>query len=419
MNEIESSLLQLAAALGIGLMIGIERERHNAVERRGEGGAPVDAAGVRTFTLTALAGALSLWLGQEPAFIACGLVVGALVAIGYQRTRERNPSMVTEIAQLVTFLLGGLALREPGLASGLGVLAALLLASHTRLHNWIHHVLTDEETRAALLLGACALIVLPLTPHQAVDPWGAIRPRQLWTLAVAVMAINGAGYVALRALGPRAGLPMAGLLSGFVSSTATIGAMASRARERPALRGAAVAGAALSLVATIVQLAVVISLVDPALMTRLGLPLIAAGLVTAAYGALFTWRGAREPGASGKDVGRPFELRTAFVFVLVVGAALLASALLTQWLGEGGLLLASAVSGLADAHAAAISAASLSSTGEVGADLAALAVLAGFSSNALSKVVVACSLGDRGYAIALVPGIALGACTAWAVLLVR
>ncbi len=418
MNDVEDLLLQLAAALGIGLIIGIERERNDAADRRMDGGAGGEAAGVRTFTLTSLAGAVSLWLGEEPAFIASGVIVGVLIAIGYQRTRDRNPSMVTEIAQGTTFLLGGLALREPVLASGLGVLTAALLASRTRLHNWIHHVLTDEEIRAALLLAACTLIVLPLTPHDAVDPWGAIRPRQLWTLVVAVLAINSAGYVALRALGPRAGLPLAGFLSGFVSSTATIAARASRARDHPALRSGAVAGAALSSVATVVQLAVVIALVNPDLLGRLTLPLGAAGVSAAAYAAFFTWRSAREPAPPTGAIGRPFELRTAFVFVLVVGMALLASALLTQWLGDRGLLLATAVSGLADAHAAAISAASFAAAGAVGVDLAVLAVLAGVSSNALSKTAVACSIGDRAYAFALVPGIALSICAAWAALLV-
>lgn len=412
-------LLQLAAALGVGLMIGIERERQNASGRLAAEGNVAEPAGVRTFTLTALAGAVSLWLGEAPAFIGCGLVVGALIAIGYQRTRERDPSMVTEIAQLTTFLLGGLALREPALAAGLGVLTAVLLASRTRLHNWIHHVLTDEEIRAALLLGACTLIVLPLAPHEAVDPWGVLRPRQLWTLAVAVMAIHAAGYVAVRALGPRAGLPLAGFLSGFVSSTATIGAMGARAREQPTLRSGAVAGAALSSVATVVQLAVVIGLVNPAMIGPMTLPLLAAGLGAAVYAALFTWRSTREPAPPGGAIGRPFELRTAFVFVAVVATALLASALLTQELGDSGLMLATAVSGLADAHAAAISAASLAASGTVGVDLAVIAVLAGLSSNALSKIAVAGSLGDRAYALALVPGIVFSVGAAWAALFLQ
>ncbi|HWK72844.1 MAG TPA: DUF4010 domain-containing protein [Povalibacter sp.] len=401
-------VVRLAVALGAGLLIGIERERSHNKNQSNE------AAGVRTFTLTALVGAISLQLGQELAFIAFALILGALIAVGYGRTRHRDPGMTTEVAQLATFLLGGLAMREPQLAAALGVVVAILLAARTRLHNWIHHILTDQEIRDGLLLAAAALVILPLTPQEAIDSWGVIKPRQLWALAVTVMAINGVGYIALRVLGPKIGLALAGFFSGFVSSTATIGAMGTRAKEQPELRHGAVAGAAVSSVATVVQLAVVIGLVSTALLLELALPLAAAGLMAAIYAGLFTVRSVRQRGESTAPAGRPFDPKTALVFVVVVGAALVATALLTQWLGTRGLLLASAVSGLGDAHASAISAASLAANGAATLDLAAMAVLAGFTTNALSKLIVAFSLGDRHYALALAPGIVLSVAASWA-----
>lgn len=404
-------VIRLAVALGVGLLVGIERERSNRRNPSHE------AAGVRTFTLTALIGAISLQLGQELAFIAFALILGALVAVGYGRTRHLDPGMTSEVAQVATFLLGGLAMREPQLAAGLGVVVAILLAARTKLHNWIHHVLTDEEIRDGLLLAAAALIVLPLTPQEAIDPWGVIKPRQLWTLAVTVMAINGIGYIALRVLGPKVGLALAGFFSGFVSSTATIGAMGTRAQEQPELRHGAVAGAAVSSVATVAQLAVVVGLVSSALLFELALPLAAAGSMATIYAALFTARSVRQRGESTAPAGRPFDPKTAFMFVAVVGAALVATALLTQWLGTRGLLLASAISGLGDAHAAAISAASLAANGAARLDLAAMAVLAGFTANALSKLIVAFSLGGRPYALALAPGLVLSVAASWAVLL--
>lgn len=403
-------VVRLAVALGAGLLIGIERERSHNKKQSDE------AAGVRTFTLTALVGAISLQLGQELAFIAFALILGALIAVGYGRTRHRDPGMTTEVAQLATFLLGGLAMREPQLAAALGVIVAILLAARTRLHNWIHHVLTDQEIRDGLLLAAAALVILPLTPQEAIDPWGVVKPRQLWALAVTVMAINGIGYIALRVLGPKIGLALAGLFSGFVSSTATIGAMGTRAKEHPELRHAAVAGAAVSSVATVVRLAAVIGLVSTALLLELALPLAAAGLMATIYAALFTVRSARQRGENAAPAGRPFDPKTAFIFVAVVGVALVATALLTQWLGTRGLLLASAISGLGGAHAAAISAASLAATGVATLDLAAMAVLAGFTTNALSKLIVAFSLGDRHYALALAPGIVLSVAASWATL---
>lgn len=410
MSSPDQILIGLAVALGIGLLIGVERERRISRKETHE------AAGVRTFTLTALTGAVSLLIGDEITFVAFAIVVGALIIVGYRRMRDQDPGMTTEIAQIATFLLGGFAMREPQFAAGLGVVVAILLAARSRLHDWIRNVLTDEEIRDGLLLAAAALVILPLTPAETIDPWGVINPRQLWTLAVIVMAINGMGYIGLRVLGPKVGLALAGFFSGFVSSTATIAAMGSRAKKQPELRRGAVAGAAVSSVATVAQLAVVVGLVSRQLLSNLALPMLAAGVMATIYAALFTIRSARETGEREPPAGRPFDPKTAFIFVAVVGVTLIISALLTQWLGGRGLLLASVVGGLGDAHAPAISAASLAAGGQVNMDLATMAVLAGFTTNAMSKVVVAFTFGDRHYALELAPGILLSVAAAWAAL---
>ncbi len=222
-----SQLVGLVVALGIGLLVGIERERGKG---RGPGRA---AAGLRTFALVALLGAVAELVGTA------GLVVsGAFVALaalaGYRVTRARDPGLTTEVALVLVFLLGVLAMRQAGLAAGLGVAMALLLAAKSRLHRFVRNTLSERELHDALLLCAGAAIVLPVLPDRAIDPWQALNPRQLWRLALIVMALNAAGHVALRALGPRRGLPLAGLAGGFVSSTATIAAMGARARSHPA-----------------------------------------------------------------------------------------------------------------------------------------------------------------------------------------
>lgn len=406
----EHLVVRLAVALGIGLLIGIERER-----TKGQG-PDRETAGVRTFTITSLIGAASLLVGGQATLIAFAAIVGIIIAVGYWRTRAKDPGMTTEIAQLATLLLGALAMREPELAAALGVVVTALLAMRTKLHNWVHNVLTDDEIRDGLLLAAAALVILPLTPEEPIDQWGVIKPRQLWTLAVTVMAINSLGYIALRMLGPKVGLAVAGFFSGFVSSTATIGAMGARASKQPDLRRSAVAGAAISSVATVVQLAIVIGVVSMSLLRHLALPLAAAGIAAAIYAALFTLRTAQESGEREAPAGRPFDPKTALIFVAVVGAALVVSALLTQWLGSRGLLLASAVAGFGDAHAPAISAASLAAKGSADMQLAAIAVLTAFTANGISKMVVAFTVGTRSFALQLAPGIVLSIASSWAAL---
>jgi uncharacterized membrane protein (DUF4010 family) len=404
----EQLVIRLAAALAVGLLIGVERERN-----KGQGPRRA-AAGVRTFTLISLAGAISLELGGLPVFLVATTVVGAFAAISYVRSFRRDPGLTTEVAMLVTVLLGGLALREPQLAGSLAVVVTIVLAARTKVHDWIKNVLTDDEVRDGLVLAAAALVILPLLPEQPVDPWGVFDLRKLWTLAVLVMAINGLGYIAVRALGAKVGLALAGLFSGFVSSTATIGAMGSRTKAHADLHRSAVAGAAASSIATVVQLAIVIGLVSMPTLEALLPSLVLSGLAAVAYAGLFTLRSVRETTQSELPAGRPFSPKTAVLFVVVVGLALAVSSVLTSWLGDRGLMLAAALAGFGDAHAAAISAASLAAGGQTAVPLAAIAVLIGFTTNALSKTIVAFSLGDRRFALELLPGLVLMVVAAWA-----
>ena len=407
----ESLALRLAISLGIGLLIGVERER-----RKGEG-ADRAPAGIRTFALASLAGGLSLAFGGEAVLVATALVIGALVAVGYSRSRGRDPGLTTEVALVTTVLLGALAVREPGLASGLAVGVVALLASRSRLHRFVRRVLTEQELHDAIIFAAAALVILPLTPDRAIGPLGVLNPRTLWRLAVIFMAISGSGYIALRALGPGIGLSVSGFVSGFVSSSATIGAMGARAKENAAVRPAAVAGAVLSTVATVVQLTALLAATSRPTLIALRWPLLFAGVAAIAYALVFALRGARSRSGGKKDEGRAFRLPIAVVFAATVSIATIASAGIHQWLGDRGLLLATAVAGFADAHAAAIAAASLVAAGKVAAPDAVLPILAGLTTNSVTKVALAVLSRDRAYALEVIPGLVAVIGAAWAALL--
>jgi len=176
----------LAVALGLGLLVGVERERRRADDGH-------DVAGVRTFALIALAGAIAERIGGIGIALGGAFVVLAALA-GYRASRGRDPGLTTETAMLLVFLLGVLAMRELVLAAGLGVAVTLLLAMKTRAHHFVHQVLTDQELHDALLLAAAATVVLPLLPDRAIDPWAVLNPRKLWLLAVIVMAISALGH---------------------------------------------------------------------------------------------------------------------------------------------------------------------------------------------------------------------------------
>jgi uncharacterized membrane protein (DUF4010 family) len=414
MPDLTSVLLNLVTALGIGLLIGAERER-----RKG-GGPARSPAGIRTFTVASLAGAASIMVGGALMLAVTVAGVAALTAIAYFRSRSDDPGLTTEIALILTALLGGLAMQQPALAAGMAVGLAALLAARTPLHHFVRSVLTESEVNDALIFAGATLVVLPLLPNQALGPYDALNPRSIWIVVILVMAISAAGYVLVRLLGARFGLPIAGFASGFISSTATIGAMGARARKSPDVSSAAVAGAALSTVATVIQMGLVLAATSTATLQALSMPLISAGIAAAAYGAGFTVRALREREAAEPQPGHAFSLPVALVFALTLSAVLIASAALREWFGEAGVVIAAAAAGFVDTHSAAIAIASLVASGKMTAADAVLPILAAFSTNTISKIIFALSGGSRPFALRLIPGLILVAGAAWAgALLVR
>lgn len=400
-------VLALAVSLGVGTLLGVERER-----RKGKG-PDRGTAGVRTFALVGLAGGVSWRVGGTvTAAVALGFV-GLAALVGYVQSRETDPGLTTEVALVIDFLLGALAGRETTLAAGLGVATAIVLASRDQIHRIVRDSLSEQELHDGLLFAACALIVLPLLPDRSFGPYGSLNPSVIWRLVVIVMAMQGLGYIALRTIGPRYGLLVAGLLGGFVSSTATIGIMGARAVREPRQRQAATAAAVISSVATVILLAIVVAAASLSVLKKLWLPLILAGLAAAGYALLFAIRATRAETDEELERGRAFNLRVAVMLALTVAIVMLVSSMLNVAFGRAGLVLGTAAAGLADSQSAAISAATLSSTGHVSAVGAALAVLAALTSNTFSKAAVAAVLGNRRYAARVWPGLALILAGAW------
>jgi uncharacterized membrane protein (DUF4010 family) len=393
----------------VGLLIGLERERAN-LERT-----VPSAAGMRTFAITAIAGAVAAAAGGV-ALLGIALAgVGLLVALSYWRTLEaQGPGLTTEIALLLTLLIGGLAMTAPAAAGAAGVVTALLLAARQRLHHFAGSALSDEEVRSALILAAAVIVVLPLLPNRPMGPFNALNPWSVWRLVVLVLLIGAAGHLATRLLGPRYGLPIAGLASGFVSSSATIGAMGARAAKRPAMLAAAVAGAVLSTVATVIQMAAVIGATSAPALEAMTPSLIGAGVIAAGYGAVFTVRALKQPADPGESAGNPFSLTGAIIFALTLSAVLLASAALREWFGETGAIVAAALSGFVDTHASAISIAALVASGRMTPEACVVPILAGFTTNSVTKLILASTSGGRAFAVRVMPGIVLVAAAAWA-----
>jgi uncharacterized membrane protein (DUF4010 family) len=407
MNGVTPDVIGLAAALGVGLLIGIERERSKGTGPHRKPG------GIRTFALFSLAGAIAAAVNNPWLTPATVLAAAAFAAVAYHHSADADPGLTTEIALVVATLLGILAYRHPAIGAGLGVVVAIMLAARTRLHRFVLDQLNAQEVHDGLLLAAAALVVLPLLPDRAVDPLGAFNPRVLWLLAILVMTINAAGYVALRALGAAVGLPLSGLAGGFVSSTATHVAMGSRAAAEPKLLRPAIAGAALSSLATPIFMMIVLAVANREVMSAMVLPMTLAGLGALAYGALFTVRAVRSPPPDEMQLGRPFNPRDALLFAATITGVIFGAALLERLFGTTGAVVGVSVAGLADTQAAGASAASLALAGKLTIEQAVLATLLAFSGNAVMKVVVSWVSGRGAFVLGVVPGQLLMVGAAW------
>ena len=385
--ETAVALGHLATALAIGLLLGVEREHDNAHNS-------TRPAGSRTFPLIALAGAVSAALSPVALGVALG-AVAALVIAWYLRTSE--PGATTEIAAIATFLLGALAWHRPELAVPVGVAAAALLAAKRPLHRFARKVVSDQDVRDAMILFVVAFVVLPLLPNQPLGPYGVLNPARVWWLVIAVTVIGWAGYVAARAFGERWGLLVTGFAGGFVSGSATTAVMARKYRS---VGAAAFPGAVAVNLATLAQIVAVTAIASPPVALRL-LPAIGAGAVVLLVEvAWLVWRTKPAEDNGEPVVNRPMSLKAALSLAAILVLFLVITRAAADWLGGGGVVAAGALGGLADAHAAAIAAASLAPQA-IPVHTAVLACGAALATNTMVKLVLATVAGGPGFAFRL------------------
>jgi len=379
-----------AAALGIGFLIGLERER-----RKGEG-PDRRAAGIRSFALVAVSGAAAKLL-SEPGLVAVGgALVGLLAAISHFKSRSGDPGLTTELALFVIYLLGVLVAIEPLLGTACGVALAVLLNARTRLHRSATQVLTEQELHDGLLLCAAALIVLRLIPNRPLAWLDEINPRPLAAIVVLILTLQAGSHAAVRWLGLRVGLMAAGCLAGFASSTPRSPRWAVRYANSPNAPGCWPPSTAWSTSATwILAMVMAGALSIDAAVALAPVAIAGPGCTLAASATLM----ARVPVDPVKDRESPLGQRKAiriheamalasmlFVITLAVSYA-------QRQFGQAGLMLSVAVAGLADAHSPVASLAALFADGRLPRGDLILGVLLAITANSGTRVVVALAAG--------------------------
>jgi uncharacterized membrane protein (DUF4010 family) len=399
-------LSSLALALGLGLLIGVDRER-----RKGTGPTR-HFAGIRTFSLVSLAGAVAQLVAQPWMTLVAALLVAALAVVSHLKDRSHDPGVTTEIALFLTFLLGVLTVDHPTVAAAGGVVVAALLAARVPLQRFSTRTLSEQEWRDALVLTGSALVILPLAPNQQLAWLGGVNPRTVWLLVVLIMAVQAVGHIALRVFGARLGLPLSGLVAGFVSSTATIAAMGVRARKQPELRTACIAGAWFSTVATALQVVLIALVLQPDSLRSLGPAMACAFAVALALGLAALAR-SEALADHGRAKGRAFSLLQSMGLALLISGIMALVAWLQASFGNLATLAATALTGFADLHSASAAAITLSVHGAADAATMLTAVLLAFSTNSVSKIVAAYAAGGERFGTPVSLGLVVVAAAAW------
>lgn len=400
-------LLSLTTALGAGLLVGLLYERRKQDD-------PAIAAGLRTHTLAALAGAIALWLGM-PVFVVAVLLTGAFAALSYQRTSQADSGITSEFALVCCSLLGGLAIRAPGLAGALAVVVAILIYAKPKLHRFSRELVSDREIADGLVLLAGALIVLPLLPDEPVGPWGALNLATVWKLVVLVMAIGALGHVALRVVGSRWGLLVSGFFAGYVSSTAATAGFGRRAKETPALLSTSVGATMLANLASLSLFVPILLAISPGLLRETGLELLAAGAVLAAGALSGFHRGEKSDATPPTADTRMFRIGHALGFAALIAGVLFVSHVAAQWLGPNAALGAAFLTALAELQAAAATVATLFRDGTIDARHAQWAVVGLLAASSAAKSVVAFASGGARFGIRIAIGLSAATAAATAV----
>lgn len=400
---LSDTFLDLAIALGLGLLVGLQKER-----------AASPLAGLRTFALVALAGGVSAVIATQttPWVVVAGLLaVTAFMITGnvvLLHEEESDPGQTTEVAVVVTYLVGALTVAGPtevGIVCG--ATTAMLLHLRDELHHWVGK-LTDRDVRAIMQFAVISLVVLPVLPDRAFGPYHVVNPRQVWWMVVLIVGLNLAGYGAFRLFGERAGTLLAGVLGGVISSTATTVGYARQTHARKGMDASAVVVVWIASGVVFVRVMLEIGAVAPSFLPIAAGPL-AIMLALFLVLATFAWKSGTTPSDMPIEPGNPTELQPAVLFGAIYAVVIFFVAAAQDLLGDAGLYAVAAVSGLTDVDALTLSTSRLVATDRLSPDTGWRLVIVAVLSNLVFKLVLAASLGSRSFArrLGVLGGIAI------------
>jgi uncharacterized membrane protein (DUF4010 family) len=378
----------LLSALGIGLLIGIERGWSGRLEDEGD-----RVAGIRTFSLVGLFGGVwtevsrfvNEWI-LAVAFLALAALVITSYVIEVKVEEEKDLGITTEVALLLTFTLSSwAAFGYHVYALGATVIVISLLSLKPTLHSWLHKI-EVKEIYAGIKLLIITVILLPLLPNKGYGPWEAINPHWIWWMVVLISGLSFIGYILIKYLGEDKGTMLTAITGGLASSTAVTLSLAQFARQQKRIvSGIFIAGVLVASSIMFVRVGIEVAVVNASLLYPLWIPLITMLILTLGSG-FWLWRKhlQLEDDQPPIELKNPLQFFTALQFGLLLGVILLLATAMEKWYGDQGIYLLALFSGLMDVDAITLS---LSRMAEEGTDpnVATIGILIAVITNTLVK----------------------------------
>jgi len=375
----------LLVSAGIGLIIGLEREFNTHDD-------PAHVGGIRTFVLVAILGNVADWISTHTSSeilvtALAGFILLVIVAY-YVQTQKGKFGLTTEVALLLTFLLG--VANSKGLTQEsltIVVLVTTVLSLKEQLHGFIKQI-TEEELFAFIKFIVLALLILPVLPTNGFGPENALTARDLGYIVVLVLSISFLGYLLLKFGSPQKGILLTAIIGGLFSSTMIAWVFSSKSRERADLSPAFGSGIVLASSIMFVRVFIWASIFAFPVAKELFLPLLLMLLVS----LIPTWQVLRqhkpEKNVTPLTPGNPLDIKNAIFFVfLYIGITFLMSTA-RQWLSPAMTYISGAVAGIADIDAISISTAKWAATPSGQSREAAIIILIAVMSNSLFKWLV-------------------------------
>lgn len=406
------ALPQLATSLGIGLLIGFERERN-----------PASRAGLRTFGLVAVFGSVCALIAEHsgaPWIVAAGLLLvgGMMIAAYLNQPAEHDPGTTSVVALMLCFAYGAMVwLGYRTLAVMLAVLTTALLYFKPELQT-LSQRLTRRDLISILQFAVLSLVILPILPDRNLGPYDALNPAQIWWMVVLISGVSLSGYAALRLFGQRYGAPLLGIFGGLASSTATTLIYARHARTVPTLAALALVVILIANLVVLVRLALLTAVVQPGVLPQL-LPTLGGGLLAGIVATGVAWRRLGTHDALPEiELRNPTEIRTSLGFGVVYAIVLVLSAALADYAGNRGVYVAALITGLTDVDAITLSSLRLFALDRLSGHETATAILIALLANIGFKLGIIATVGGRHLAVAALAGflsVALGCLAGWGI----